>query len=114
MEALNSIISSIDARDPVNYESFDVYTLVSVLKEYVRSLPETLIPSTSYTSSNPRPQIMTMDPRPGSLHPNQFPQTPRRPQPQTSQGFDDVVGHDGATESRKWDECESDGGGLGL
>lgn len=63
LEALNSIISSIDARDPVNYESFDVYTLASVLKEYVRSLPETLIPSTSYTLLQSSPQIMTMDPQ---------------------------------------------------
>lgn len=60
-ESLSKIISEIDARNTVNYEDYDVYTLASVLKEFVRGLPETLIHPSSYTILQSNVNIQTMD-----------------------------------------------------
>ena len=60
-ELLSIIIADIDAHNPVNYDNYDIYTLASVLKEYVRDLPETLIPSSSYTILQSNANLMTME-----------------------------------------------------
>lgn len=43
--------------ESVNFDNYDVYTLASVLKDFVRGLPDTLIPPESYILL---PEIMTM------------------------------------------------------
>lgn len=60
-ESLCKVISEIDARQPINYDDYDVNTLASVLKEFVRGLPETLIPASSYPILQSNPNIQTMD-----------------------------------------------------
>lgn len=60
-ESLCKVISEIDARQPINFDDYDVNTLASVLKEYVRGLPETLIPASSYPILQSNPNIQTMD-----------------------------------------------------
>lgn len=60
-ELLCKIIAELDARNPVNFDDYDVYTLASVLKEFVRDLPETLIPPSCYTILQSNPNIQTMD-----------------------------------------------------
>ena len=59
-ESLSFIITEIDAHNPVNFDDYDAYTLASVLKEFVRSLPETLIPLSSYTILQSNTSITTM------------------------------------------------------
>lgn len=47
-DKLNIIIQLMNDHQPINFDEYDIYTLASVLKEFVRSLPETLIPESTY------------------------------------------------------------------
>ena len=59
-EKLEIIIQLMNDHQPVNFDEYDVYTLASVLKEFVRELPDTLIPESSYPLLSDT-AIMTME-----------------------------------------------------
>lgn len=59
-EMLDIIIQLIDSHQHINYDDYDIYTLASVLKEFIRDLPKTLIPESSYDLLDD-PVIMTME-----------------------------------------------------
>lgn len=58
-EMLNVLIQQIDTHQELNFDNYDIYTLASALKEYIRGLPETLIPQESYPLLSDT-KIMTM------------------------------------------------------
>ena len=47
-EKADEIISLMNEHKHVEFDSYDIYTLASVLKEFIRELPDTLIPKSSY------------------------------------------------------------------
>ena len=49
-EMLESIMMLMDKHQPVNFDDYDIYTLASVLKQFIRDLPDTLIPESSYSA----------------------------------------------------------------
>lgn len=59
-EMLNIVIQLIDTHQQINFDDYDISTLASVLKEFIRELPTTLIPEESYDLFND-PSIMTME-----------------------------------------------------
>lgn len=59
-EILDVIVTLMNTHQNINFDDYDNYTLASVLKEFIRELPETLIPACSYDALSD-PEIMTMD-----------------------------------------------------
>jgi hypothetical protein len=59
-EKLDTLIRMMNAHQPVNFDEYDINTLASLLKEFIRSLPETLIPESAYPSLSDT-VIMTME-----------------------------------------------------
>lgn len=59
-EKLDTIIRLMDDHQPINFDEYDIYTLASVLKEFIRSLPDTLIPVSTYPLLSDT-SLMTMD-----------------------------------------------------
>lgn len=58
---MDTIIQLMDEHQPINFDEYDIYTLASVLKEFIRTLPETLIPESTYPLLSD-PSITTMEP----------------------------------------------------
>ena len=59
-EMFQILYQQIDNRQEINFDDFDVHTIASILKEFIRDLPETLIPSESYQILSD-PSIKTMN-----------------------------------------------------
>lgn len=59
-EMVRCIIQMMDIHQRVNFSDYDIYTLASVLKEFIRGLPNTLIPESSYYLLTDT-SILTMD-----------------------------------------------------
>lgn len=60
-EKVDTIIRLINDHQPVNFDEYDIYTLASVLKEFIRGLPDTLIPESCYPMLSDA-SIMSMEP----------------------------------------------------
>lgn len=59
-ETVRCITQMMDLHQHVNFSDYDIYTLASVLKEFIRGLPDTLIPESSYSLLTDA-SIMTME-----------------------------------------------------
>lgn len=59
-EKMDKIIQLMNDHAPVNFDEYDIYTLASVLKEFIRELPDTLIHESTYELLSDT-SIMTME-----------------------------------------------------